>query len=170
MRKLHLLKYCVIGFILLLISQIAAAQDGYKGIIPIKSTCQDVINILGGECGVSEQTFNLPNERVLIDFSTQKCQEAYEKKWNVPVGTVLKITRYFKDPPTLEEAGITITESDYNKSYTDVISQTIYEKKHGGLIVYTTNGYVNSLHYIPTDEDNSKVCKSKKKSKISNKN
>jgi hypothetical protein len=147
-------------------SQVAIAQDGYKGIIPMKSTCSDVKNILGsGECGKVEEMFKFPKEIIKIIYTTKECDEFYGKKWNVPVGTVVSITRFFRNPPTLEDLGITIIESEYNKSYTDAIGQIIYEKKDGGLILIISGKYISDIKYTPTSEDNSKTCKCNEPSK-----
>jgi hypothetical protein len=162
MRKVHLLKCSIIIFVLFLMSQITPAQGGYKGIVPMVSTCNDVKLILGGECGNAEERIRLKDETIKINYSTEECQSFFGKKWNVPIGTVLRIARFFRDPPTLDELGITIDESEYNKSYTDVPSQIIYEKKGGGLTMIVSNNYVSDIAYTPTSEDDSKVCKCKK--------
>ena len=160
MEKLNLLRHCGIAFVLFLMSQVAVAQEGYKGIIPMVSSCHDVKNILGrGKCGEVDDLIKLPKETLWVYYTTKECEEFYGKKWNVPIGTVVSVTRFFRKPPTLDDLGITIIESEYNKSYTDAVGQIIYEKKDGGLNLIVENKRVSNIEYTPTFEDNSKFCK-----------
>ena len=139
------------------------AQGGYKGIVPMQSTCRDVKNILEeGACGTGVQFFSLPEETLKIVYTTKDCEDFYGKKWNVPIGTVVSITRLFRRSPTWQGLGLTINESEFDKQYTDVIGQIIYVRKKGGLIITATHDYISSIKHTPTEEDYSKVCASPK--------
>ena len=149
----------MIAFLVSLFGAEVIAQGGYKSIIPMLSTCHDVKNILtSAECGNSEQSFKLRDETLKIVYTTKECDEFYGRKWNVPIGTVVSVTRRTRNPQTWEDLGITINESDYNLSYTDAIGQVIYERKKGGLTIVATGKYISDVDYTPTVEDYSKTC------------
>jgi hypothetical protein len=159
MKKSSLVILSMITFLVLFFGSKVMAQDGYKGIIPMLSTCHDVKDILiDAECGNNEQFFKLPDETLQIVYTTKECHKFYGKKWNVPVGTVVSVTRRLRKSQTWEDLGITIDESEYNLSYTDVIGQVIYERKKGGLTIVATGKYISDIDYTPTVEDYSKTC------------
>ena len=158
-----MLKFCLTAFLLLIICQVINAQ-GFKEILPMHSTCNDVERILGGEhCGNNEETFTIKKERIRIVFSTKECEEFYGKKWNIPIGTVVFIGRNFQKPVTMEELGIKMVEAEYVKNYTDILGQIIYDKKNGGLSFSTINGYVKRISYYPSKMDESNLLCEKSK-------
>lgn len=152
-------------FIIFLAYQFANAQ-GYKGIVPMHSTCKDIEWILGGErCGKAEETSTLDKERIRIAYSTEKCQKFYGLNWNIPIGTVVAIGREFLKPMTLTdlgiELGVQIDESEFEKTpgAADVPNNVFYFKKTGGLSISAFHDYVMSMRYYPNDSDESKlVC------------
>ena len=165
MKLLSLLKYVGLAFIFCSVYQEINAQ-GFKGIVPIRSTCEDVQRILGGGgCGKSSETITLPNEEIKITYTTQKCQPFYGDltRWNVPIGTVFTIIRRFKIPPTLEEAEMKINESEFIKTTNDIVGQVFYHKKNGEEVLTITQGYLNDIIYYPSDNDKSKACQTPKR-------
>jgi len=52
------------------------------------------------------ETFELSEERITINFSEHLCQKAFQRFWNVPVGTIVSIERYLKRRIPLAEFGI----------------------------------------------------------------
>src|SRR5436190_7062320 len=99
----------------------------------MKSTCYDVKTVFNGNCDVASESFKFPFEKVEIEYTTEKCQKLYGKKWNVPIGTVITLTRFFRKPIKIEDLSIDVSEDDYIKSSTDVMNQIAYERKGGGL-------------------------------------
>jgi hypothetical protein len=159
MQKFGLFTSVGLGFMLCLVFQSVNAQ-GFKGIIPMQSTCQDVRLILDGKgCGNSEEILVLSQEKIRIAYSTTECQQFYGRQWNIPIGTVVVIERTFKKSPTLAELGIAINESDYTSKTNDIRGQIIYSKKNGELELVVTHGYVNEIFYFPFIDNKTKMRK-----------
>jgi len=173
MRNYNLTKFCLAFFVLCLAYQIAGAQ-GYRGIIPMHSTCKDVERLIGGEhCGKEEETFTLDKERLRIAYSTKKCQKFYGLNWNIPIDTVIIVEREFLKPMTLTdlgiELGVQIDEFEFEKSpgAADIPNNVFYFKKNGGLIIDAMYNSVSHVKYLPSDADKSKLLCDKSKSEKS---
>ena len=67
----------IFGFCALVIGATPAYAKEWRGLIPLKSTCEDVKRILGvDKCVVPESTYELSNYRVIIRFAQNKsCKE-----------------------------------------------------------------------------------------------
>jgi hypothetical protein len=151
--------------VIALVGKTALAQD-FKGIIPIKSTCKDVKKVFADvDCRKPDYVFETKEEKIRIVFTTRKCQKSFFTRWNVPVGTVLFIDREFNRhvrEVTLEELGIKLDLSEYNKNTTDVESIFFYERKTAGYSVGIVDGFVDSILYTPTLKDaEDNACKVK---------
>ena len=140
--------------------------QNFKGIIPMKSTCQDVMKIFKEEdCSKKEREFVTSEEKIRIFYTSEKCQIVYGKKRNVQIGTVLIVKRDFIKKITLEELEIKLVESDYLIKDTDFVGRTSYLKKDGELEFYITDGFVDQIYYRPNSNNNFKLCKTRKKKK-----
>src|SRR5947207_3997689 len=98
MNRLKLIGLLWIVLMVLVQVGLNNAQTGFKGIVPMKSTCYDVKTVFNGNCDVASESFKFPFEKVEIEYTTEKCQKLYGKKWNVPIGTVITLTRFFRKP------------------------------------------------------------------------
>jgi hypothetical protein len=124
----------------------------------MKSTCEDVKRILpNATCKTSYETFDLGDEKVRIRFSEHHCYEAYQKYWDVPVGTVVIIERYMKKPLPLTDFHVDVSKC--GKVFTDFEGEVIYSCN--GISFYTQSGGVNIIYYMPTAEDNQLECTKK---------
>jgi len=150
---------------LTLIGKSVLSQD-FKGIVPIISTCKDVKKIFpDANCRKSDYVYETKEEKVRVIFTTKKCQTFFSKKWNVPIGTVIIIRQNFNrtvKEVTLDELGIKLVESEYNKNTTDVESIVYYERKTAGYSIGLVDGFVDSILYTPTLKDaEANTCKVK---------
>lgn len=139
----------------------ATAQDerGFRGIVPMHSTCEDVKRILGVKtCEPPDNTYDLGDERVKIEFTKQPCEKAYLKHWNVPPGTVVSILRMLKKPLRLKDFRPDVSKC--KKSFTDEVNQTIYSCDEEGIGIWETGGKVYDIDYTPTPEDAYLLCPS----------
>lgn len=136
---------------LLSVQQHPSCTRGWRGIIPLRSTCEDVKRILGVEtCNSPRSEYQLPNFKVTVSFSACVCCE----NWRVPAGTVLYITV----TPALRE---TRPLSDYNVGVgnnwqvyeSDAVGMNIYENPAEGVAFHTFNGMVTEISFYPTTED-----------------
>ena len=147
----------------LIVSAFTAQAREWRGIIPMKSTCDDVKRILNvTTCDPPEETYDLGNEKVRISFSKSRCFKAYQKLWDVPVGTVIIIERHLKKPIAMSELGIDSTK--YKITTTDVVNLNIYSSEDDGLWFYAFNDRVQDIYYRPTKEDQLLQCPSRGKS------
>jgi hypothetical protein len=74
-------------------SGLARAQ-GWRGIVPLHSTRQDVERVVGVPAEPNGITYVLKAERVNVVYSKHKCEKGRGVEWDVPPDTVLGITIY----------------------------------------------------------------------------
>lgn len=175
MKKNKLLVLCMILLFLCLNNSIAISQtsnsNGYRGIMPMQSTCRDVERMLGGKhCGKSQTVFILDEEEIRIAYSTKKCQTFYGLSWDVPIGTVVIVERRFLNPITLVdlemELGILIDEDEFKKipDYPYEKFRVDYVKKTGEIYIISepVENTVSRVRYYPSKLDESKFLCDKK--------
>lgn len=151
-------------FILLTLNSSISAQieNGYKGILPIKSNCQDVERILNIKaCGKYEVSIKSESETVTIFFTTEVCQEtSFKRKLDYPFGTVSKISTDFNGPTTLK--GLNINVDGFKQSYSDI--QTFFVSKEKGIEIVVDNFFkvgsenlvIRIIYYPP--QNGIKLC------------
>jgi hypothetical protein len=145
----------------LMISAIPTYAKEWRGIIPMKSTCEDVKRILGvTTCNPPDEIYDLGDEKVRIEFTKYPCHRAYTKFWDVPVGTVIIIERYLKKPITIAELGVDV--SKYEIATTDMIDMNIYSSEEEGMSFYALKDQVREIFYMPTKEDSHLQCSPEK--------
>ncbi len=72
--------------------QIHSRTDGWRGIVPLHSTRQDVERLLGSAHDETKSFYKTDRENITIRYSQGPCIGS--TAWNVPVDTVLYITIY----------------------------------------------------------------------------
>lgn len=151
----------VVCAVLMLGAAKGALCQGYRGIIPLHSTCEDVKHSLGvSTCAVSN-TYTLGNERIKISISKARCDKAWQKRWNIPPGTVMGIERLLMKPALLSDLNFDL--SRYEKTrLTD--SESTYISYEDGVMFTEAYGAVSSVAYGPTSKDYDLVCAEKSKS------
>ena len=131
-----------------------------KEIIPMHSTCSDVKKILQVEtCRDSYEFYRLSDESIEIEYSTEICQKAFKKKWNVPVGTVLSVTRIFKKSKQLSDFAVDTNKCEKTDTKSDIPNQIIYTCLEDGTSLWVIDGLVNTVIYTPTTKDKCLLCK-----------
>src|SRR6266446_2466905 len=143
MRKITL-SFCL----LLTIPAITFAR-GWRGIVPLHSTCADVKRLLGvTTCDSS--AFRLNDETVTIIFSEKPCLDG----WNVPPGTVMTIDVHPK--PGLKLIDLQIDERNYKRVADEHVRGIVYysNNQEGVSITVFPDGTVGSFLYGPAAEDN----------------
>lgn len=126
------------------------------GLIPMKSTCDDVKRVLGvTTCEPPNETYDLGDERVRISFSKYSCFPAYTKFWNVPVGTIIIIERHPKNPIPVAELDIDIKKYEVTSTDTDI---NIYSNAEDGLSFWAANGFAMHIYYMPKKDDERLQC------------
>lgn len=140
----------------------AQVENGYKGILPIKSNCQDVERILNiMACGKYEVSIKSESETVTIFFTTEVCQEIpFNRKLDYPFGTVSRISTDFNGPTTLKSLNINV--DSFKQSYSDI--QTFFVSKEKGIEIVVDNFFkvgsenlvIRIIYYPP--QNGIKLC------------
>jgi hypothetical protein len=135
-----------------MVSAIPTQAKEWRGINPMKSTCDDVKRILGvTTCNPPDETYDLGSEKVRISFSKTLCFEAYKKFWNVPLRRVISIERHLKKPITISELGVATNK--YKITSTDVVGMDWYSSEEDGLWFEAFKEWVQDIYYVPTKDD-----------------
>ncbi|MBK7934205.1 MAG: hypothetical protein KA956_11125 [Pyrinomonadaceae bacterium] len=129
-------------------------------IVPMQSTCSDVEMIVGmPTCKTSHEVYDLKTEKIIVDFSTQRCQSAYKKLWDIPLGTVISVVRIPKKPFPLNQAGIDLKGCELSKWMSDIPNSFTYACGNIGLSISVQNDLIHQLIYYPIPSDSSLICK-----------
>lgn len=138
-----------------------ANEQGFRGIVPLKSDCEDVKRILQVEkCTFPQSIYRLKNFNVVVNFTTDKPSKEDKICFKVPAGLVSSLTiSYHKSFP--------LSEFEYEVKYIEGpfgdINTTVYGDKEKGIRVFTIDGHVSYVGYIPTEMEYQKLsylCKS----------
>ena len=145
--------FCILG--------VSSAKGQIKHtIVPMHSTCSDVEMIVGlPTCKTSHEVYDLKTEKIIIEFSTQTCQTAYKKVWDIPIGTVISVVRILKKPFPLNQAGIDLKGCELSEWMSDIPNSFTYACGNIGLSISVQNDLVHQLIYYPTPSDSSLICK-----------
>jgi len=131
-----------------------------RTIVPMHSTCSDVERIVGmPTCKTSHEVYDLKTEKIIIEFSTHRCQTAYKKVWDIPIGTVISVVRILKNPFLLNQAGIDLKGCELSKWMSDIPNSFTYACGNIGLSISVQNDLVHQLMYYPTPSDSTLICK-----------
>ena len=140
---------------------IFANAQGFKGIVPLQSTCEDVKRILQvGECTFPQSIYRLKDFRITINFTTDKPEKEAKICFRVPAGLVSGFTvSYNKRFPVAEfEPKVKYLEGPFGD-----IDTIVYGNEEDSIAVFTNSELVNYIVYSPTRTERRKFsyqCKS----------
>jgi hypothetical protein len=151
-------KFKVMGLVSVLIlvgfCSFTSAQ-GFKGIIPLESTCEDVKRILQvDECKVPQSVYRLKDYTVSISFNDNSLDES-KICYKVPKGRVISlVVSYHKNIPIKEfEYELKFVKKLYND-----IDEDWYANNEKGVSVLSQIGLVSSAVFVPTHEQHKKFA------------
>lgn len=130
-----------------------AKAQGWRGIIPLHASCEDVKRILNvATC--EPNTIELDDANVFISFSDGPCRS----EWNVPVGTVLSLDVTPKK--MLKLADLNIALDEYSKEVDGQVSFTVNftNQKDGISIAAFEDGRIRHIFYGPSSKDEQLRC------------
>lgn len=153
-----------LNFLLLILVPFSCSEyisaQGFKGIIPLESTCEDVKRTLNVEkCTFPFSIYYLKDFTISLHFE-KKPSESDKWCYKVPVGTITSFTvSYNKRLP--------IKDFEYELKFAEKlendIGTIIYENSEKGVAVYVQNEVITDAMFGPTPEQNRKYlyeCKS----------
>lgn len=142
----------------LLFTSMVAPHRGWRGIVPLHSTCEDVKKALKvDKCSLPMSEYNLPDFRVVVFFSEDdRCKDA--RGWRVPRGTVTSLVVSPAKEMCPSELGVNI--SSYKKlPDRDVVGMEGYDNDKEGITVNLFNGFVQDIIFYPPTAEESLRCK-----------
>lgn len=134
--------------------------DGWKGIVPLRSTRTEVQRQLGMPVAACEQTctYQSPNERVTIVYSTDPCGPGDANRWRVSPGTVVTIIVYPTEKPKLKDLKLNLRKLSKSKN-PELEGYWIYTNQREGISYEVSNkGRVLSIEWFPVPKDDSLNC------------
>lgn len=146
----------------LLAAASVAQAAGWRGIVPLHSTCNDVKRVLGGD--TCQASYRLEGEFVNITYSKHSCDsKGWNQLWDVTPGTVLGVERLLLAPRPFSE--FVHDASKYRKSSSDFLDEALYENVEEGISLTVVNGMVRGVIYYPAAKDKHLRCKGAPKPK-----
>ena len=130
------------------------AARGWRGLIPLQSTRQDVERLLGTRTGYY---YNLNNETVYIDFSSGTCKGIDADSYKVPAGMVTRIMVIPKSETSLKALSVDVTRYKQRVEQ-DIAQHVFYYDEEAGESIEVFDGKVQSLTYMPKASEASLRC------------
>jgi len=143
----------IISCLILVVAAANVSAQGWRGIIPLHSNCEEAKQILGiTEC--KNRTYDVDDFKVSILFSDGICTSG----WNVPVGTVITLDVHSKVPQQI--SALKLDTSQYRKVINAHLpSLTRYEnEERGESLTVSSGGFVTEYFYGPSTKDFSLRC------------
>lgn len=139
---------------MLAITFVATAKaQGWRGIVPLHTSCEDVKHILNvATC--EPVTIEVEEAKVFISFSDGTCHS----EWNVPPGTVLSVDVTPKK--LLKPADLNIDLTKYSKEVDRHVPSTVHFKNEeaGISVVAFEDGRIRHVFYGPSSKDDHLRC------------
>lgn len=140
---------------LLLPSSAQKETRGWRGIIPLRSTREDVERLLGASEDACRCLYKTERDVVHIDYAVSPCK-GHPAGWNVPAHTVLRITVRSKTQQPISD--LKLDEDKYVKSYDDTMTAYYTSRDKGLRYEVSPKGDVTAVSYIPATTDRPLRC------------
>lgn len=156
------LKNLTLLLLLLAATTIAAYGKGWRGIEPLRSTCEDVKRALKvNQCISPISEYHLPDFRVFVFFSEDECCKN-PRDYRILLGTVIQIVISPTKATLPSELELNLT--NYKKrTDSDVVGEVHYQNSEEGISVNLFNGFVQEILLYPSANDEKLRCKPSKK-------
>jgi hypothetical protein len=152
MRRLY-----IISAIVIVLSAMTAAGQGWRGIVPLHSTRADVERLIGSPTESNGLTYSLKTEQVTIYYSTSRCIKGWPHGWDVSPDVVIKIDAYQKMKLKVDQSGIDLRS--FTKSENVRLGVFDYTDKNSGVSIgVKADGEVEVVQYYPSIKDDYLLC------------
>jgi hypothetical protein len=148
----------------MLSQQIHIQTDGWRGILPLRSTRKDVERLIGRAYDATKSLYKTDQENISIRYSEGPCVGS--TGWKVPIDTVLDITIYPQPYGRIKMADLDIDRSRFKKKDDQEIPNTYYLlNEEAGVTVYAQKDVVTGedrltgINYKPAARDKNLRCK-----------
>ena len=143
---------------LLLVVTTQSRSNCWRGLTPLRSTCDDVKKTLKvDKCTLPVSDYTLPDFRVMIEFENETC-DTQPRAWRVPTGTVVALTLSPRNEMRPSEFGLDL--SKYKKREGgEIVGMENYDSAEEGVTVELYRGFVQNLFLYPRKSDGTLRCK-----------
>ena len=148
---------CLIGFLC------CQQNNSWHGIVPLRSTREEVEKILGPSSPESKGNdaayYKTEKERVFVLYSNGPCDVQPSNGWDVPHDTVIQVSVDPKFKPKFAELNLD-KKRFAKRPDPEVLDYTYYTDDEEGVSieVNTTDGVVTAFRYSPSSRDKSLRC------------
>ena len=148
----------VLSVLLLLTCLTSNQSNCWRGITPLRSTCEDIKKILHVDtCSLPRSDYTVPGYRVMIEFADGDCGKSL-RAWRVPKGTVLALVISPKESMTVSQFGLDLSKFK-KRAGEEIVGMEQYDNDEEGISVETFQGYVINVFLSPRKSDESLLCK-----------
>src|SRR5215204_2373239 len=148
--KIYFFTFCM--FLIVVILRDAKGQ-GWRGIVPLHSTCDDARRILHlTKCEPS--TVELEDATIFVNVSAGPCTS----DWNVPTGTILTLDVQPKKYPRLSDLNIDETKYSRREDLHVQSSVRLDNPEEGISVDMFEDGRVRHIFYGPSSRDEHLRC------------
>jgi len=159
LKKMRISKTIMACMCIMLTTSSVSLAQGWRGIVPLHSTCEDVKQQLGVTKCDADSTYNSEDETITVTFSEKPCHEKWPyETWNVPPGTVTSVIVNLKKQPPMVALNIDIEK--YKKAVDEYSTggYIYYSEEEGTTITVDGEGKALELHFLPAKRDNHLRC------------
>ena len=137
---------------------VSLKAEGWRGIVPLRSTRVDVERLLGPSTGRCRCKYNLGNERVFIQYSGESCGKEKPRGWNVPSDTAITISVYFEKKPRFSDLQVDTTKFKKTED-PELRGYITYTNEEVGVTYEVSDkSIVQGIHYFPAAKDKHLRC------------
>lgn len=146
--------------------------EGWKGIVPLRSTRAEVERLLGAPVRPCKEgcTYDTKSEGVFVRYSGEPCEEGEANRWRVPPHTVISLTVYASRKPNLSD--LKLDRKRFKKTNDpELHGYYTYENEEDGVAYEVSDrGVVLGIEWFGTSRDAKALrCGSAKSSTIHDK-
>lgn len=152
------MKVGVLAFFLLMFVTIQSQSNCWRGITPLRSTCEDVKKILKVDnCTLPISEYTLSDFRVMVEFENETCDRE-SRAWRVPKGTVTSLA--ISPRKEMRPSEFDLDLSKYRKREGEhIVGMEHYDNEEKGVSVELYRGFVQNLFLHPRKSDEALRCK-----------
>ena len=154
------MKLLVLSMVIVFALTADVSAQGWRGIVPLRSTRADVERLLGrperacaceaSAHGMCSCSYAIPEGFVSVDYSVSPCV-GYPSGWNVPADTVLRLRIRWEEPRAFSEAQVDVRE--FEKALDDTLTTYYASREKGVQYTVSSENKLGTTTYFPTLKD-----------------
>lgn len=138
-----------------LFGSVSQTVEGWKGIVPLRSTRADVERLLGPPVRPCKEgyTYDTKSEGVFLRYSDEPCEKGEANRWRVPSDTVISLTVYASQKPNLSD--LKLDRKRFKKTNDpELHGYYTYENEEDGVAYEVSDrGIVLGVEWFGTSKD-----------------